>query len=297
MNLENISINIPILLIIYLSMISASYIIYALLRDRIPNKVKYFILSRSFIILLATFLGGFFILDTDLKQALFAFSGVYLGFWLNEQVKYQEERRKIKFFLGLIWQELRYNRVILETLKENYRFFMDHPDNLEIMFLKFSSINTHSGFLKSTVFDAFISSSVITGLKKDETFNELATAYTNIRFLQTALGIVLSDFEIKLKVHNFSLQKNGKDEYVDQILKDLAKKIKNNAGKELAISFRSVSKAIDSVDSYLNTLTVKSSEEEKSDAILINEDKEFIREILQKSPEILPKDLFNDETN
>lgn len=287
--------HIPQNVLIYLGLVLTSYILYELVKGKIPNKWKYYILSRSFNILIATLFGGFFIADNNLKQALFTFSSVYLGFWLNEQVKSQEERRKMKFFLGMIWQELRYNRTLLDTLKGNYKFFMDDEKNLEIMFLKFSSINTQSRLLKSTVYDSFVSSGVITGLKNDAIFNDLATTYTNIHYLQLAFGVVLSDFEIKLKIHHYAIVKNGKYEYVDQILNDLGAKIKDNAGKELAISYRSVSKAIDSVDAYLNTLMVKSDEELISDNDLTKEDRDFISKILKRSPEKMPKTLFNYE--
>ncbi len=133
---------------------------------------------------------------------------------------------------------------------------------------------------------------MITGLKKDAIFNDLATAYTNIRFLQSALGFVLSDFEIKLKIHHYAIEANGKDEYVGQILKDLGEKIKNHAGKEFAISYRSVCTAIDSTDAYLNTMMVKSDEEEQSDSNLTKQDREFIERILRKSPEKIPQEIF-----
>lgn len=285
--------SIPTYFFIYLGLLYISYVFYELLRDRIPNKWKHNILSSSFMILIATLLGGFFVPDNNLKQGLFTFSSVYLGFWLNEQVKLQEERRKLKFFLGMIWQELRYNRVQLETLKENYIFYMDDEKNLEIMYLKFSSTNSQSGFLKSSVYDSFVSSSVITGLKKDSIFNDLASAYTNIAFLKSALGFILSDFEIKLRVHNYAIAQNGKDEYVNQILTDLGKKIKDHGGKELAISYRSVYTAINSVDSYLNSMIVKSDEEEMADSNLTEEDKIFVENVLKKSPEKIPQDIFS----
>ena len=284
---------IPQSVLIYLILVFATYTLYELLKDKIPNKWKYNILHRSFLILIATLLGGFFVSDNNLKQALFTFSSVYLGFWLNEQVKFQEERRKLKFFLGMLWQELRYNRTMLETLKENYRFYLDDERDLEIMYLRFSSITTQAGFLKSTVYDAFVASSVITGLKNDDIFNNLATAYTNMRYLQSALGIVLSDFEIKLKVHQYAITQNGKDEYVDQILGDIGKKIKDNSGKELAIAYRSIAKSVNSVDTYLNSLSVKSDEDQMSDNELTKEDRDFISRILRKSPVKLPKDIFS----
>lgn len=280
---------------LYIGLVAISYTLYEVLRDKIPNKWKYHVLNRSFIILIVTLLGGFFASDNNLKQALFTFSSVYLGFWLNEQIKIQEERRRLKFFLGMIWQELRYNRVLLETLKGNYKFFMDDEKNLEIMYLKYSSINAHAGFLKSSIYDAFVSSGVITGLKKDDIFNDITSAYTNIRFLQLALGIVLSDFTIKLKIHNAELIKTGTDKYSNQILKDLCVKIKDNAGKELAISYRAINKAIDKVDAYLNTLIVKSDAEKQSDSDLLEEDWTFIEGILRKSPEKIPQDIFVNE--
>jgi len=286
------NINISPQILIYVGIVLISYGFYEFTRGRIPNKLKYFILSRSFIILISTLIVGFLSASNELKQALFTFSSVYLGFWLNEQVKLQEERRKLKFFLGMLWQELRYNRVQLETLKLNYSFFMDDEANLEIMYLKFSNLNAQAGFLKSTVYDSFVSSSVITGLKNDKIFNDLATAYTDMRYFQSAFGIVLSDFEIKLKIHSYATSRGGQDKYVEQILEDLRDKIKNNAGKELAIAYRSVCIARDSVDAYLNTLMVKSDEKEKSDSNLIQEDKDFINKILRKSPEKVPQELF-----
>lgn len=239
-------------------------------------------------------MAGFVVSDNNLKQGLFTFSGVCLGFWLNEQVKAQEERRKLKFFLGMIWQELRYNRVQLETLMKNYEFYMDDIKNIEIMHLKFSSTHSHTGFLKSTVYDSFVSSSVITNLKKDDIFNDLATAYTNMKFLRSASGIVLSDFEMKLRIHQYAMSTNGKDEYATQIMDDLGKKIKIHSGKELVISYRSVCKAIESTDNYLNSMMVKSDEKTKSDADLTQKDKKFIENILKPSPQQLPKNLFKD---
>jgi len=218
--------NIPTNLVIYVAFGLASYLTYELTRDKIPNKWKYFILSKSFVILIITLVTGFVVSDNNLKQGLFTFSSVYLGFWLSEQVKAQEERRKLKFFLGMIWQELRYNRVQLETLIENYEFYMDDIKNIEIMYLKYSSTHSYTGFLKFTVYDSFVSSSVITNLKKDDVFNDLATAYTNMKFLRSASGIVLSDFEMKLRIHQYAMSINGKDEYATQIMDDLGKKNK-----------------------------------------------------------------------
>lgn len=281
-------------LLVYFLIVAVSYIGYSLIRGRIPDKIKSYVLARSFIFLFATLVGGFLISNPELKQSLFTFSAVYLGFWLNEKVKFQEERRKLKFFLGVLWQELRYNRGILGTVKVNYNFFLNEERDLEIMFLKFSSINTHAGFLKSTVYDSFISSTVMTGLKRDDVFNDLADAYTNIRFLQSSLGIVLTDFDIKLKIHRHALEKNGKNKYTDQIIKDLSKKIVDNSGKELAISYRSVCKAIDTVNDYLNTMVVKTTEEKRADADLTNEDEKFLGQILQKTPEKIPEQLFED---
>lgn len=169
---------------------------------------------------------------------------------------------------------------------------MDQEENLEIMFLKFSSVNTHSGFLKSTVYDAFVSSSVITGLKKDEAFNDLATAYTDIKFMQSAFGIVLTDFEIKLRIHNHALQKYGKDEYAKQILEDLSNKMKNNAGKELAIAYRSICKAIGTFSKYLQTMGINLDKEENADHLLTDEDNKFLKNILRKSPDKVPNNLF-----
>ncbi len=199
---------------LYFLLILLAYLINELLREKIPNKLKAFVLSKSLIILTATLLGSFMISDMNLKQGLFTFSSVYLGFWLSELTKAQEERRKLKFFLSMLWQELRYNRTLLETLKENYIFYLDETENIEIMHLKFSGINSHAGFLKSTVYDSFVSSSIITALKKDDVFNDLATAYTNIKFLQIAFEIIQTDFDTKLKIHQYSIVKNGDDNYV-----------------------------------------------------------------------------------
>jgi hypothetical protein len=290
----NIFKNVPVNLLIYVSLGLVSYLVYELARDKIPNKWKHFILSRSFVVLIITFLAAVVVSDSNLKEGLFTFSSVYLGFWLSEQVKAQEERRKLKFFLGMIWQELRYNRVQLETLMKNYEFYMDDIKNIEIMYLKYSSTHSHTGFLKSTVYDSFVSSSVITNLKKDGIFNDLATAYTNMKFLRSASGIVLSDFEMKLRIHQYAVSTNGKDEFAMKIMEDLGQKIKNNSGKELAISYRSVCKAIESTDTYLNSMMVKSDEETKSDADLTPDDKKFIENILKPSPKGLPKNLFKD---
>ncbi len=270
--------------LIYLDLVLIGIILNLNLKNKIPPRITKKILDNTFVATMLVFLSGFILPGEILPQAAFTFSSVYFGFWLSEQVRNLEERRKLKFFLGMLWQELRYNRVQLETLKENYKFFMDKEGNLEIMFLKFSGINTHAGFLKSTVHDAFVSSSVITGLKKDDIFNDIATAYTNMKFLQSALSIVFSDFEIKLKTHHYAIATNGSDPYAPQILEDLGEKIRDHAGKELAIAYRSVCIALASVDTYLNTMMIKSDEKLPYDNDLTEEDWKFISEILKKSP-------------
>lgn len=48
------------------------------------------------------------------------------------------------------------------------------------------------------------------------------------------------------------------------------------------------------IDAYLNTMGVKSTEEREADADLTDEDKKFLSQILQKTPEKIPGQLFED---
>lgn len=275
----------PLTLSIFVAIVS-----YLLIKDRVSYKTKHRLLEYSFLITLLIFVGGLFIPNTNLQQASFTFASVYLGFWLNEQRKKLDDRRKLKFSLGLVWQELRYNRHQLEVIKANYGFYLDKPDFLQKNLVKFSHVNSLTELLKTNVYETFIANEAIVNLTKDDLFNTLEIAYNDIKYLQSALRPILLDYNTKVSI----LQSFGDGPYTGQILDDLKDKIKM-AGQELAIAYRTTVIAIDKIDKQLNSMGVKVDEISERADVLVKEDKKFIENVIRETPKESPKQLFKNQ--
>lgn len=196
-----------------ISVFSLFYIINWFLKDLISIKVRKFLLDNSFFFAIIILITGFFIPSDTLKTAIFTFSSVYLGFWLSEQSKTIEERRRLKFFLGLVWQELRFNRHQLEITKKNFKFYLESTELLEINFARLSSVTALTKLLKTQIYSSFISSGIITSIKSDYVFNSLEIAYNDIKYLESTLKPILEDFAIKVKIQKEYIEKINKNPY------------------------------------------------------------------------------------
>ena len=132
------------------------YLIGRLTGSNKIRQIKSFILKHTFsLIVLAIGLAVFIINDFNFQQGLFTFAGVYLGFWLSEEQKKKEDNKKIKYYLGMIWQELRFNTHQLNLIKMNFSFYLDDPMFLLANQKRLININNLSKQLKNNVYQSF----------------------------------------------------------------------------------------------------------------------------------------------
>lgn len=281
--------------LIYPILLLISFSVYFYLKNRIPRMLRNWFVDHSLFITLIILTLGLATADTNLKQLSFTFSSVYLGFWLGEQKGRQRDRRKLGFYLGLIWQELRFNIHQLENIKVNFNFYLDDPEFLKINFIKFSNVYSLSKLLKTSVYQSFISSGSVVTLTSDDIFNAMEIAYNDIKYLESSLEPVLLDYKTKMNINNLSISlASGLDStpYIQQVTNDIKNKISASA-KEIAITYRDVSNARDALDKHLNTLGIKFKEDVVDrESVLTDEDREFVARSLRETPKSLPENLF-----
>lgn len=277
-------------LISFLAYCLSFYLIGRLTGSNKIRKVKNFILKHSFsLIVIAIGLAIFIIKDFNFQQGLFTFAGVYLGFWLGEEQKKKEDNKKIKYYLGMIWQELRFNTHQLNLIRMNFSFYLDDPTFLLANQKRLVNINNLSKQLKNNVYQSFFNSGSVTSLnteslfstleESDELFNRIEIAYNDMEYLKSYLLTVLLDFENKI----FIWDKISGSRFQPMVIIDLKKKISDLA-RELAIARRTVLNARNFADKHLNKIGVKSDTSQLRNLILTDKDKDFIGKSIRNQP-------------
>lgn len=277
-------------LISFLAYCISFYLIGRLTGSNKIRKVKNFVLKHSFsLIVIAIGLAIFIIKDFNFQQGLFTFAGVYLGFWLSEEQKKKEDNKKIKYYLGMIWQELRFNTHQLNLIKMNFSFYLDDPMFLLANQKRLININNLSKQLKNNVYQSFFNSGSVTSLnteslfstleESDELFNRIEIAYNDMEYLKSYLLTVLLDFENKI----FIWDKISGSRFQPMVIIDLKKKISDLA-RELAIARRTVLNARNFADKHLNKIGVKSDTSQLRNLILTDKDKDFIGKSIRNQP-------------
>ncbi|MFA9288402.1 MAG: hypothetical protein ACEQSA_00790 [Weeksellaceae bacterium] len=280
----------------FLSFVVA-YLVGFFIKDMNLKKFKKFIVDKSIVlalILLILALLPIFPSDYEeaIQQAMFTFASVYVAFWLAEQAKIYEEKRRLKLYLGLLWQEHRFNLNRLEEIKTNYRFTFElgdlsKEDLLQLVVLRFSNIKSLIKKLKSTIYSGFIISGSIVSINQnhfsnvdeaDSLFNSLETTYNNLDYLESMSETIFLDFRTKIDLHKTIIAKFDKNTYIDMVLEDMRSKV-DMIAKEIAIAYRGVKESESMLNNYLNSLNVTVSEIEKREDILTEEDKNFIKTV------------------
>lgn len=273
----------------YIGLVILSYLLGFFLKDFNFRKLKVSIISKSFYISILALVVGFISNNTDIKNITFTFSSVYLGFWLNEEMKKIDERQRLKMYLGLLWQELRFNIHQLEVIKANYSFYLEDIQYVVMNFRRFSNIHTLCKLLKTNAYQAYLNSGAVNSLtaevfkksnESDDIFNVLEIAYNDISYLKSFLEPVLLDFETKVQIRTGMAKDPNIIQYDADMINDLKKKITEGAN-ELAISYRTCVIARDKVDMVLSKLEVKSDLETDRRSVLLDKDIDFISQILK----------------
>ncbi|HRN69955.1 MAG TPA: hypothetical protein PLS49_02110 [Candidatus Woesebacteria bacterium] len=273
---------------------TVAYLIGFFFKNLDIKKVKLFFVNNSIIfalILLVLALMPIYPTDYEkaLQQGMFTFSSIYVAFWLAEQAKLFEERRRLKLYLGLLWQEHRFNKNKLGEIKENYRFTfepidMTQEELLHLVVLRFGNIKTISQKLKKTIYDSFISSGAIISINNnhfktteyaDEVFNTLETSYNNLEYLESQFHTISLDFQTKLQLHATIMNKFGNNSMIDKVLEDMKAKVKDIA-KEIVIAYRTTVLAEAKLDECLTNLHVTTSESSLREDVLLDDDRTFI---------------------
>lgn len=267
---------------------------YYLQNNKIKNLKKILLDHAILIAALIFILGLFGTNDSNLKQAAFTFSSVYFGFWLGNEQKRRDEIKTLKYYLGLIWGEQRFNLHQYEVMVQNYRFLFDNPDKIPLNAFKMGTIYSLSGALKVETHNAYISSGAVTTLtsvalpiaEKDDLFNTIEIAYSNVEHFKSFLMTVSIDFNSKAAMVGEIIN----SPFAQKAFDDMAAKVENVA-TELMIARRSAIKAKEDVDQFLNKLGVKQDTEEIREDTLTKEDKEFVSKVIRKVP-ISPDEVF-----
>lgn len=281
----------------YVGLIVFSYLVGFFMKDLNLRKIKIHIIQKSIVISLIVLIVGFIVNNSDIKLVAFTFSSVYLGFWLNEEMKKLDDRKRLKMYLGLLWQELRFNVHQLDVVKKNYSFYLDDIKFITMNLRRFSNIHTLCKLLKTNAYQAYMNSGAISTLgsdifkntkEADDVFNTLEIAYNDIEYLRSFLEPVLLDFETKVRVR-YELSKDPNvSQYDNNMLDDLKTKIKQGAN-ELAITYRTSLTARDKLDAVLDKLSVNAELDTERNSVLNDEDKDFIEKTLRT----VPKNITN----
>ena len=266
------------------------------------NNLKNHLLDKSLIITLLIFIIGLYLLNDALQQAAFTFSSVYLGFWLSAQINNRADRQKFKIYLGLLWQELRYNKYQLEQIKDNYRFNILSSEYFRPNFIRFYNIYTATSFLKNEIYQSYIVSGAITTLasnilkdvkESDALFEIIESSYTDLSHLKSLFSFIKSDFETKERIQQEIPSLANNSDLLEKVKNDIETKIIRVA-KEIAICYRDCINAIDIIDKALIKLKVYPKESYLKEEILNDEDNEFINNSLREIPENVIENPFQD---
>ncbi len=277
-----------------------SYFVGYYFQNHKVKKLKGMLLDHAILFAVLIFvLGIVAINDSNLKQATYTFSSVYFGFWLVNEQKKRDEIKTLKYYLGLIWEEQRFNLHQYEIIVKNFRFLFDSPERISLNAFKMGTIHALSGLLKVEAHNAYISSGAVTTLtavtlpieEKDELFNVVEIAYINVEHLKSFLLTVSTDFRNKASIEGEIVN----SPFVQGALDDMEAKVRD-AARELMIARRSAIKARDRVDHFLNKLNVKQSTEELREDTLTDGDKEFINQVIRREP-ISPNEIFRSPDN
>lgn len=273
----------------YVGLIIFSYLVGFFMKDLNLRKIKIHIIKKSIVISLIVLVVGFVVKNSDIKLVAFTFSSVYLGFWLNEEMKKLDDKKRLKMYLGLLWQELRFNVHQLDVIKKNYGFYLEDIQFIEMGLRRFDNIHTLCKLLKTNAYQAYMNSGAISTLgsdvfkntkEADDVFNTLEIAYNDIEYLRSFLEPVLLDFETKVRIRYKLSESHNISQYDSNMLNDLKTKIKQGAN-ELAITYRTSLTARDKLDTVLDKLNVKAELNTERNSVLNDKDKDFIEKTLR----------------
>lgn len=201
-------------------------------------------------------------------QAFITFIVTSVG--ISIPILYNLEKEKIKdkrilgFTLGLTWNELRFNKYILNNIKGNFNlsemieFNGNFSELINLIAIKTEGLKKMSDYLQKISFEGSQNSGAITKYNIDNDFNTVIKAYDDITAIQLQLSVLHSDLlskKLTTQVHITELQPQNIIE-VKEYLKQRADYIKN----QIDITIRSIDEAINLLNLRLDSMNIKAEE-------------------------------------
>ncbi len=247
------------------------------IKKHFPRILSHYSIYFALVILLTSLL----VADDSLQQGMFTFSSVYLAFWLGNLQNILNERRVERFYLGLLWNELRVNEHVLHNLMLNYNFFLEDFGAMPYFFIRFSSVSKHLNHLKNSAYLSCLNSASITSVSSDDVFNNVEIAYNDVVYLKSLIGILDTEFMNKAALLEKGLVTDANLQKV--LLEDAKNKILSGA-EEISIVFSTTKRAKSQLSDLLSKLDVKVSEEELRTDLIGAEERKFISKVLRQKP-------------
>lgn len=248
------------------------------------KKLLSILVNHTFATALIVFVIGLYLPSDIAKTAAFTYSSVVWGFWFIDERRQEDEkarieeknkeaRRKERFYLGLIWEELRFNRNKLAEMKKNFKFDYTtaFPFFVQTTYVRYTKIYA-SGTFEFESYNSLKTSGNIINVSSDDVYNAIEIAYKNIKILRSIMSNVNQNFAT-----NASLFPVIAIPLIPDMLTLIqSMKVQTRmVSTELAISYRTVQNAINVIDKHLDSLNVKVSETELRVSVLKKSDKSF----------------------
>lgn len=192
------------------------------------------------------------------------FIGIFIPILYNIEVDRKKDKKTLGFTLGLTWNELRFNKYILDNIKGNFNLkemtntIGNFSELINMITIKTEGLKKMSDFFQKISFEGSQNSGAITKYKIDDDFNTVIKAYDDITAIQLQLSVLHSDLIVKkltTKTRLIDLQPQNIIE-VKEYLNVRADYLKN----QIDMTIRSIEESIKLLNSRLDSMNIKAEE-------------------------------------
>jgi len=201
------------------------------------------------------------LLISFLLSLVATFLGIFIPLWINKNWQKKDERREMVFAMSYVWQELRKNLFVVEQIRVNFTFklileqIFAFDELTNMIDAKLSSMRRISQGLSNKYFLSALNSKMFVRIDSDEIFNEVFSAYDNIKTFEVKLFVLCEDLLMKKALLRDPYSKLNQEDmnrfrktYEEQIL---------SVYSEIIYCKKSLLKTIDLIDNRLDSLSVK----------------------------------------
>ncbi|VVA44173.1 hypothetical protein CANDROIZ_470008 [Candidatus Roizmanbacteria bacterium] len=192
------------------------------------------------------------------------FVGISIPILYNLESEKRKDKRILGFTLGLTWNELRFNKYILDSINGNFNLgeMLNDIENfielINIITIKTEGLKKMSDFFQKISFEGSQNSGAITKYNIDDDFNTVTKAYDDITAIQLQFSVLHSDLlakKLTTKTHLTELQPQNITE-IKEYLRQRADYLKN----QIDVTIQSVNEAIKLLNLRLDSMNIKAEE-------------------------------------